>query len=148
MEFTYNQVFPKWRHQKTESNGYFVVQGETRISIPDFYETAKEYVKKHPEYKDYEIYFNNELDVVPGLKRIDGGAYNVYCDVTTGEWGPKYRGREYYDARLYELANGNTKSELSDVRKRLTKLEAIFDHIREKSSILDEFLKVADEVTK
>lgn len=46
--------------------------------------------------------------------------------------------------------NGETFDllEMRDLKLRVQKLEAIFDHIRQKSSMLDEFIKIAESAVK
>ena len=38
------------------------------------------------------------------------------------------------------------RDENRDLKRRVQKLEALFDHIRQKSSLIDEFIKIAESV--
>lgn len=147
MEFVFEGS--RWINRKTETKDCFVVRGDVRIQIPNFYETAKQYAQDNG-ITHYEVYFNDSYDIIPGLRASPGGGYyGAYCDIVTGQWHTTPKGSWNGELRLYELINEHSiKKENTQLRKRMEKLEAIFNHIREKSSILDEFLRVAEEATK
>lgn len=57
-------------------------------------------------------------------------------------------GKETFNLKEMREKQEKLESENKALKLRLQKLETWFDHIRERSSVMDEFIKTADEVIK
>jgi hypothetical protein len=148
MEFIFDFKTLHWYNQKTTSNECVVVYGNTRIPIPNFYETAKDFMKsKNWDEQEHEVFVEDSKDLVPGIREYGGPSRHcaAMCEITSGEWSTNdyVCNNAYLHLHILVAHHENTQ-----LRKRMEKLESVFDHIREKSSILDEFLRVAEEASK
>lgn len=84
----------------------------------------------------------------PNVELTDETGY--LCDLTSGVW-VKYQNimqftTDHHCNIINLLVHENMF--LATYMKRVQKLEAIFDHIRQKSSMLDEFIKIAESAVK
>lgn len=163
MEFTYYPELNKWKHDtvqdsktsasvpSTSSYRLRLPSGLT-IDIPNFHTTFLTFIQtKFPSYwqelKNVEFYYTNGL--IPWFENVFEPQNIIHrhpsyqCNIFDARWNDTGFNNGYSDAMVIVLAR-----ETRFLHQRMQKMEHIFDHIRQKNSTLDEFIKTAEEVIK
>lgn len=122
-----------------ETKWTFYSKSGVSFPIPNFLETYEKKEQKKIQISDVKWWRQT-----PYIGDNDDG---IACFITIGIWS-KYENLTRFNLHhAYNLAL-LARAETSVVVKRLQKLETWFDHIRQKSSMIDEFIKVADEAVR
>lgn len=113
------------------------------IVIPNFFES-------------YQKQFNKKIDK-PNVKfwyytpYIGSRTQGFVCNIITGSWY-KYNSIPEFNsvnttciANVARAENRTLLKHITTLETRIKKLETLFDHVREKSSMIDEFIKTAEQ---
>jgi hypothetical protein len=116
------------------------------VTIPNFIETHKKQLDRTIQPSDVKLWGFMPYVYVGS----DDSGYT--CSILSGSWFP-YHSTETFNqkntlniAHMARIENRLLDQENKRLLKRLEKLETVFDHIRQKSSIIDEFIKIAESV--
>lgn len=119
-----------------ETKWIFYSRSGVSFPIPNFLETYEKQFNKKIQISDVKWW-----QQTPYI----GGDVGVACYITIGIWENYQTLTQFNLKHSFNIAL-LARTETSMALKRLEKLETWFDHIRQKSSIIDEFIKMADEV--
>lgn len=156
VEFYFDRKTMEWENRNTDSGEFkLTTLNGIIIPLPNFYKTfptSQAMTNGIEEFRETEEYYGSPMDfqitlerdkLVPTVLfgRVDGHRRDsIQCNIFTGEWS-------MYFLEI-ETREKIKAIDMDDQNKRLAKLEYLFQRVREKSSILDEFLRISEEVEK
>ncbi len=122
-----------------ETKWTFRSKSGVSFPIPNFFETYEKQFGKKLKMSDIKWWQQTPY--------VGDDHVGVACYITFGLW-ENYSGNIRFNLTHSQNVTKLARAETGVMIKRLEKLESLFDHIRQKSSMLDEFIKIAEECVK
>ena len=142
MEFIYDSKQTAWIRKPNLENKFAIQAFGHTIPVPNYYETFAKYCETDQDLIGQTFKYVVCMPFVQFKNDIYEG-YAV-CDILTGEW-LWINGKTYaVNARLALFQQTIFNCIFAKLEQRLNRLEQIFDHIRSKSSVIDEMMKIVE----
>jgi hypothetical protein len=146
MEFFYDHKTGEWTNVTNEEKRFAVHLYGVTVPMDDFYEAWATFRKKHPNDKIGDIDLDNPEFLFQGYVPIVGNSFAFYYyEIQDNEWKQAFGLNDHNFVRNHHMLFNYIAESLHN---RVEKLEGLFDTIRQRSSIIDEFIKIGEQVLK
>ncbi len=158
MEFTFNLQKQEWDRSVLADSKAFVIKmaSGNKIEIPDFIEEYKMQMNMHDMTVE-EIGFEYHNGILPFVDDFNSGRRFI-CNMLNGKWNfdpGQTLFEPYIDLCLLLIGKDNQllaaqlhkqTQEMKELKRDVDFLKSLFNHVREKNTMLDEWLKTLEEV--
>lgn len=144
MEFFYDHKQDEWKNVPNKEKRFAIHLFGVVIPMGDFYEAWATFRQSHHSEKlndnnlDHPLFtFHNGY-----IPMINDGLFSAMYDMTTNKWESSFSVANVQVSTLSAIFQSVAVS----LHNRVERLEGLFDTIRQRSSIIDEFIKIGEEV--